>query len=590
MRLRIPNAPNSPMIHAVLLLVISLPYLVNLGTSSIWDASEAVYAETPREMLVTGDYLAPHFNFKPRVQNPPLTYWIIAASYKAFGISEFAVRLPGALAAIGVILFTYGIARLLYNPRAALIAAMITAVTARIFILARRLPIDIFLLFFLMATLFFLLRAILTRKTIFWLCAYLFAGFGFMTKGPVALLIPAGACLIWAGWSRKLKLRETRLLSGALVFLAIVLPWHLLIFNRYGWTYVSPFFLRDSLGRFASPTVGPSRGLFYYIGVGATDFFPWSVLALCAFCLLWKYQKSERPLKNLTFGLPVIWCVLTFVFFSLSKDKQESAIAPIYPVAALIISSLLDRAMKKSEAIRYPGSEGGIAMPVSESSTLAMPASHTSWWIWAFGFQAVVLFAFSFLTFYVFRFFMPDILPVLPYVPSILLGAGFILFIRSIFRRKLIQCFSILLAVLWIMYMMCATIYLPALERFRPVKDLCRIIETQLDEGDEAGYFRAALPSMVFYLQRPIFEENSATQMRRRLMSRKRVFCILTQKAYNSFAGGRDRDLYILARRPRFAVRLGALLNAGQSQEEELLLISNRPGGIIKSAKDRPIS
>ncbi len=578
------------MIHAILLLIISLPYLVNLGTSSIWDASEAVYAETAREMLATGDYLAPHFNFKPRVQNPPLTYWIIAASYKAFGISEFAARLPGALAAIGVILFTYGIARLLYNPRAALIAAMITAATARIFILARRLPIDIFLLFFLMATLFFLLRALRTRKTHFWLCTYLFAGFGFLTKGPAALLIPAGACLIWAVWSRKLKLSETHLLSGATVFLAIVLPWYLLIFNRHGWTYIAPLFPGDGLGRLASATPGSSRGLFYYIGVGATDFFPWSVLALCAFCLLWKYRKSEQPLKNLSFGLPVIWCVLTFVFFSLSKDKQESAIAPIYPVAALIIACLLDRAMKKNDAIRYPGTQSAIAMPASESSVFPMRASHTSWWIWAFSFQAVVLFAFAFFTFYVFRFFMPDILPVLPYILLLLLVAGFILFIRSLFGRNLVQCFSVLLAVLWIMYMMCATIYLPALERFRPVKDLCRIIETQLDAADEAGYFRTALPSMVFYLHRPIFEENNAAQMRRRLMSRKRVFCILTQKAYNSFAGSRDRDLYILARRPRFAVRLGTLLNAGQSQEEELLLISNRPGAIIKSAKDRPIS
>ena len=582
--------PNSLMIHAALLLAISLPYLVNLGTSSIWDASEAFYAETPREMLATGDYLAPHFNYQPRIQKPPLTYWIIAASYKVLGISEFAVRLPGALAAIGVILFTYGIARLLFNPRAALIAAMITAATARIFILARRLPIDIFLLFFLMATLFFLLRAILTRKTHLWLCAYLFAGFGFLTKGPVALLIPAGACLIWALWSRKLKIGETHFLSGAIVFLAVVLPWHLLIFSRYGWTYIAPFFLRDNLGRFASETMGPSRGLFYYIGVSVTDFFPWSILALCAFCLLWKHRKSEQPLKSLYFGLPVIWCVLTFVLFSLSKNKQEYYIAPIYPVAAIIISSLLDRAMKKNDALRDPGSEGASAIPASISSGVPMHMSHASWWIWAFSFQAAVLFAFSFLTFYVFRFFMPDILPALRYVPSLLLVAGSALFIRSIFRRRLGQCFSVLLAVLWIMYMMCATIYLPALERFRPVKDLCRIIETQLDAGDEAGYFHTALPSMVFYLRRPVFEENNEGQMRRRLLSRKRVFCILSQKAYNSITESRDMELYILARNPRFAVRLGTLLNAGQSQEQELLLISNRPGATIKSAKDRPTS
>ena len=164
-----------------------------------------------------------------------------------------------------------------------------------------------------------------------------------------------------------------------------------------------------------------------------------------------------------------------------------------------------------------------------------MHASHTSWWIWAFSFQAVVLFAFSFLTFYVFRFFIPDILPGVPYIALLLLVAGFILFIRSIVRRKLVQCFSVLLTVLWIMYMMCATIYLPALERFRPVKDLCRIIETQMDGDAETGYFRTPLPSMVFYLHRPIFEENNTAQMGRRLMSRKRVFCILTQKAYPAF-------------------------------------------------------
>ena len=116
------------------------------------------------------------------------------------------------------------------------------------------------------------------------------------------------------------------------------------------------------------------------------------------------------------------------------------------------------------------------------------------------------------------------------------------------------------------------------------------MIETQLGAGDEAGYFHTALPSMVFYLRRPIFEENNAAAMRQRLLSRKRVFCILSQKAYNSFAESRDLEVYLLARQPRFAVRLGTLLNAGQSQEEELLLISNRPGAIIKSAKDRPTS
>jgi 4-amino-4-deoxy-L-arabinose transferase-like glycosyltransferase len=139
---------NSPLIHAVVLILLSLPYFINLGVSSIWDANEAFYAETPREMLASGDYLSPQFNFQPRVQKPPLTYWTVLASYKIFGVNEFAVRFPGALAALGVLLFSYGMARMLFSPQAALFSAAITATTARIFILERRLPIDILLLFF----------------------------------------------------------------------------------------------------------------------------------------------------------------------------------------------------------------------------------------------------------------------------------------------------------------------------------------------------------------------------------------------------------------------------------------------------------
>lgn len=561
--------------HAVILLAISLPYFVNLGTSSIWDASEAFYAETPREMLATGDYLAPHFNFAPRVQKPPLTYWIIAASYKTFGIGEFALRLPGALAALGIILFCYGIARRLFNPRAALMAALITATSARIFILARRLPIDIFLLFFLMGILYFLVRSIQTGKKHFWILACVFAAMGFLTKGPVAVLIPAGACILWALIGRRLKNLNFHFLPGVAVFLAVVLPWYLLVFHKHGWTYIAPFFLKDNLGRFASENFGPSRGLFYYFGVGASDFFPWSILALCAFAILWRCRRAALPLKSLEYGLPIFWCLLTFVFFSLSKNKQEYYIAPMYPVAAILIAGVLDGMFIKRS---------------SASAVKTFQFAPASWWFWAFGFQACILSAFSLSTFYIFRLFMPEVAPALHYAAALVLLAGCTLFIWSIARRKLAQSFSVLTAVLWIMYMMCVTVYLPGLEQYRPVKILCRQIQTQLDADAEAGYFRTALPSMAFYLRRPIFEENSLVSMRRRFRSGKRVFCILSRKAYDSFAVDNEPGVYILARHPRFAVRVDAIMNTRHSQEEELLLISNRPSEKIKSAGDRATS
>jgi 4-amino-4-deoxy-L-arabinose transferase-like glycosyltransferase len=581
--------PGSFLMHAAVLLAISLPYVINLGTSSIWDANEAFYAETPREMLATGDYLAPHFNFQPRVQKPPLTYWAILVSYKIFGVNEFAVRLPSALAAIGISLFSYGIARLLYSSRAALIAAVISATTARIFILARRLPIDILLLFFLMGTLFFLIRAIQERKTGPWAMAYLWTSLGFMVKGPIALIIPGGACFLWALWSRRLKWSEAHLLRGAAIFVAVAVPWYVWVFIKHGWMYIAPFFLRDNLGRFAAETMGPSRGLFYYFSVGATDFFPWSVLFLCALWMLWIFRKAEQPFKSLTFGLPLTWCVLTFILFSLSKNKQEYYIAPIYPVAAVILAGVLDKTMQKKSAAAasIPDQDPGI--PEVKNAIESNWASRIYWWRRFFAFLVLLLFMLSWLAPYVFRSFMPNVRLMLHYAPSLVLIAGCLILVWSIIRRKLEQCFQVLAVVLWTIFMMFALTYLPSMEQYRPVKRFCRLIEKQMSKEDEIGSFRTALPSMVFYLRRPVFEENSITRMEQKLRSQKRVFCILAEKDYNYFVGKRDLGIYVLDRHSRFALRLSTLLNADQFPGEELLLISNRSCSIAKSSEDRSI-
>jgi 4-amino-4-deoxy-L-arabinose transferase-like glycosyltransferase len=573
---------NSALIHTVILFAISLPYCINLGKSSIWDANEAFYAETPREMLVTGDYLAPQFNFQPRAQKPPLTYWIILISYKLFGVSEFGVRLPSALAAIGTLLFSYGIARLLFGPRAALISAVITGTTARVFILARRLPIDILLLFFLTATFFFLVRAIQKTDRRSWVFFYICASLGFLTKGPIAVSIPVGSFILWAllgtksnGTSGRFstalqRLRDARPAIGIAIFSCIVLPWYVLVFSLHGWTYISPFFLRDNLGRFAAESLGPSRGLFYYVSVFASDFFPWSLLLLPAIHLLWKYRQGESFLGRFSFQLPLIWCALIFVFFSLSKNKQEYYIAPLYPVAAALLAGIIDRSAAKKEKEQ-------------ESS------GHVSW-LWAYGFLVVMLLFLSSVIPFALSSFMPGISPVLHYSPSIILLGGIVLIAWGMIRRGQIHCFSALAASLWAIYVVCALLYLPALEAFRPVKSFCQLLDTQLSEGDEAGFYGTALPSMAYYLRRPIFEESNPEEMVRRFQSGKRVFCILSRRDLRDFDSQKDLKLYILDRHSRFAVRLNTLLNAGYFPGEELLLVSNRPQSKTVSGRSSPKS
>ncbi len=567
---------DSIWIHAAILLLISLPYFINLGESSIWNTNEAFYAETPREMLATGDYLAPMFNYEIRAQKPPLTYWAILLSYKLFGVNEFAVRFPGALAALGVLLFSFGTARLVFGSRAAWIAAIIAATTPRIFILVRRLPIDILLLFFLSGILFSLIRAIQRKEIRCWILAYVFASLGFLTKGPIALVIPAGTCLVWKFFSRRLKLSEMRPLMGIIVFVLIAMPWYILIYRIHGWTYISPFFLRDNLARFAVESMGPSRGPFYYFSAFAADFFPWSLLFLFALFLLWKKRKSIQPLKTLSFGFPLIWCMLIFLIFSLSKNKQEYYIAPMYPAAAVILSGVAATGKRTGGKEKYLEQQEESANQALGYSGQNIPTGQLPWWKWPYGALTLMLFLLSLFTPYFLSSFLPDLSFYLHYGPSLFFIAGSAWLVFSLVRKKPEHCFFSTALPLWIVFLMAALFYVPALEKYRPVKPFCMLIKAESGENDEAGFFLTAVPSMTFYLERPIFQENNYDQMIKRFSSGKRVFCVLAAKDYEYFLE-KGAKIHVLDRRFRFSIGLNTLFNAGYLPEEELLLVSNQP-------------
>ena len=129
-------------ILCLLLAAAVLPYWIGIGDSTLWDANEAFYAETPRVMIETGDYVSPSFNNKPRFNKPPLTYWIVAVSYHIFGVSEWSERLPIVLAALGLIAAAFVIGRTVWNTHAGLWAALVMTTLPRFLMHSRRTSID----------------------------------------------------------------------------------------------------------------------------------------------------------------------------------------------------------------------------------------------------------------------------------------------------------------------------------------------------------------------------------------------------------------------------------------------------------------
>jgi len=393
-----------------------------------------------------------------------------------------------------------------------------------------------------------------------------------MTKGPIAVIIPAGALIAWMLYAGKFRfsiIRSKALFEGVAIFLCITLPWYILSYHAWGWEYIARFFLSDNLGRFASESFGPARGFFYYVPILFSDFFPWVFVGTAALISL--RRGFRERMKEAAFGLPFFWCALIFLVFSFSKNKQEYYIAPMYPAAAVLIAGMLD-SLRRHDAMGVPDAarrkHGGIRL-----------------WRWLYSILAFLLFSLAFVMPFILDILMPGIGIVLRMSPSIILIAGAGLTFWSAVRENFHGAFASLAFSIWIIFFSGALIYIPALESFRPVRDFCATIENVIhvdadkDDETEAGYFRTSLPSMTFYLKRRIFEEDDYNRMLLRFQSGNRVFCILDSRDYELFVkqGNKDTRLYILDRRAHFSIRFGQLFADEKRAGREMLLVSNRP-------------
>ena len=339
-------------ILAVLLALAVVPYFVDLGGSAIWDANEAFYVETPRQMMVRGDYITPSFNDEPRINKPVLSYWIVAAFYHAFGVSVGVERLTIALGAMVIIACGAVLGRIAANQLgpagrgAALLAAVGLASLPRLLMLGRRIFIDIWITAFMSLTLVFfaLSERFPERRRLFLVLMYVAAGLGMLTKGPVAIVLPGMAFLLYLLVQRELRrVGEMMLPLGALIVLLIVVPWYAALYHAHGWEYIRSFIVSENLERYTSGYgVHQDRSPWFYIPVVLGDSFPLSPVLIAAALAAWRERDRFTVL---------MWCWIGVIvgFFSLSAGKQDLYIFPTIAAAVGLIAAAIERGRLRPE-------------------------------------------------------------------------------------------------------------------------------------------------------------------------------------------------------------------------------------------------
>ncbi len=325
-----------------LLLLAALTFFVGLGRGAITDADEAFYAESAHEMVASADWITPHYNFEYRFQKPVLYYWLSAATYAAVGESETAARWWAAMAGLGLVLITAACGRRWYDESAGLLAGAIVATNFGYFSIGRMALPDLPLTFFITLAIWASLMATLEqdRSPRRWVVlAALGLGLGFLTKGPVGLIIPALVIVpVLLIERRTLALSPGDIGLGLLVFFAVAMPWYVAMWVKHGNEYLQSFFVGDNFERFATDRFNDPRPWWFYLPVVAGGMLPWTPLALVWLGPLVQFLTRRRDIGTIDLRL-LMWAILPLAFYTLSVGKQPRYILPVLPPLALLLAA-----------------------------------------------------------------------------------------------------------------------------------------------------------------------------------------------------------------------------------------------------------
>ena len=321
-----------------------LPLLVR----PLWEPDEGRYAEIPREMLATGDWLTPRLNGVLYFEKPPLQYWLSALSMKVFGLNGAAARLPMALASGLMIWAAWRLAKRL-GARDARWAPFMAATGLLAFLVGQLLTLDALFSAFLVAALAALVEAVAQRREgkggLGWtLAAFTLMAGAMLTKG-LAQVILVGGILVFSlpfGWRdaglRRAILRTAFDPLGWLLYLVLVSPWFWFV-DRANPGHAHFFFIHEHFTRFLThehARQGSNNWLLdklYFIGILAVGLLPWLSISMVGLKRAWTFLKgrgpqAQDPLARWIVGATFMGFVWPLFFFSLSGCTMPIATRP----------------------------------------------------------------------------------------------------------------------------------------------------------------------------------------------------------------------------------------------------------------------
>src|SRR3989339_473539 len=353
-----------------LLVAVALIWFSNLEYRTLIKPDEGRYAEIPREMVASGDWVTPRLNELKYFEKPPLQYWATATAYTLFGEHQWTSRLWAGLTGFAGILLVWFAGLRLLGREAAGYAALLLSSSLLYVLMGHINTLDMGVTFFLTLGIVGLLLAQAqtdkTKQRNWMLVAWAGLALAVLSKGLMGLVLPGAALFIYCVVQRDFTLlKRMHWLPGLAVFFAITAPWFVLVMQANP-EFFERFFIYEHYTRFTTKDLGRYQPWYYFIPILLAGALPWTVLMFDAMFRTLRGSSlpdghARSPLPN---PLPqageganeslrefhttqrfnsrrflLIWALFIYVFFSISGSKLPSYLLPMFPALALLMGS-----------------------------------------------------------------------------------------------------------------------------------------------------------------------------------------------------------------------------------------------------------
>jgi 4-amino-4-deoxy-L-arabinose transferase-like glycosyltransferase len=317
--------------------VLAAVWLITIQIRPMLDPDEGRYAEIPREMVASGDWITPRLDGLKYFEKPALQYWATAALYTVVGLSNWSSRLWTVGLAFACLPLIYGWLARLYDTRAAVAAVAILAMSPYFGIIGHLDLLDASFTFWMCAAvLAFALAQSAPRSSAgergWMLVCWATAALAVMTKGIVVFVLAGGALIAYSVVERDIRLwRRLHVVLGVPLFLAIAAPWFILVSLRNS-DFASFFFVHEHFQRFLTKEAQRVEPWWYFLALLTLGALPWLVPLGRASWAAWQESSLNSNFKPLKFLL--LFSVVTLAFFSISSSKLATYILPMFPLLA----------------------------------------------------------------------------------------------------------------------------------------------------------------------------------------------------------------------------------------------------------------